>query len=109
MPPDSFGTVTESDTLMLREMARGLDGDGVENFVANVQRRLDELEAGGFKSQRTKFAPPALLSWRHDGNGGAPGLRLIARRHSLAVAPTAGRGRLVAGCTPPPAPQISNG
>src|SRR5262245_21137831 len=64
VPPDSFGTVTESDTLMLREMARGLDGDGVENFVANVQRRLDELEAGGFKSQRTKFAPPALLSWR---------------------------------------------
>ena len=42
-----MANLTESDTLMLREMARGLDGAGVENFIANVQRRLDELEAGG--------------------------------------------------------------
>ena len=39
--------LTESDTLMLREMARGLDDPGVEDFIARVRRRLDEVEAGG--------------------------------------------------------------
>ena len=42
-----MANLTESDTQMLREMARGLDGPGVENFIVNVQRRLDALEAGG--------------------------------------------------------------
>ena len=42
-----MATLSESDTLMLREMARGLDGPGVEDFIARVQRRLDEVEAGG--------------------------------------------------------------
>ena len=44
--------LTEGDRLMLREMARGLDGAGVETFIANVQRRLDELEAGGTQITR---------------------------------------------------------
>ena len=38
-----MANLSEGDRLMLREMARGLDGPGVENFIANVQRRLDEL------------------------------------------------------------------
>ena len=38
-----MATLTEGDREMLREMARGLDGAEVENFIANVQRRLDEL------------------------------------------------------------------
>ena len=42
-----MANLTETDLAMLREMARGLDGAGVENFISNVQRRLDELEAGG--------------------------------------------------------------
>jgi len=42
-----MANLTETDLAMLREMARGLDGGGVETFIANVQRRLDELEAGG--------------------------------------------------------------
>jgi len=42
-----MATLTETDTQMLREMARSLDGPGVEDFIARVQRRLDEVEAGG--------------------------------------------------------------
>jgi len=42
-----MATLTETDIAMLREMARGRDTAGVEDFITRVQRRLDEVEAGG--------------------------------------------------------------
>jgi hypothetical protein len=52
-------TLNDNDLAMLREMARGLDGAGVENFINNVRRRLDELEAGGTQVTRNHIRSAA--------------------------------------------------
>ena len=40
-------SLSKEDLAMLREMARGRDTAGVEDFIARVRRRLDALAAGG--------------------------------------------------------------
>ena len=44
-----MANLTDTDLAMLREMARGRDTAGVEDFIARVQSRLDERAAAGLE------------------------------------------------------------
>ena len=99
-----MAALTESDTQMLREMARGLNGPGVEDFITRVHVGLMRSRRVGSWSRKTMFAPPALLNWRHNGNDGARGLCLTARRRcqrcSKPPLAGAGGGRMYAAAGP---------